>query len=366
MFVLMAGRQAGGPETYEIELIRALSHVDKQNEYIIYCTSAECARAIGVEQQNFTFRILRPASRLMSVPFTLPALMMKDGVDFFHSTFTPPPFFPGKSLVFTMHGMVNFFHPEFYARPVLWRLNPLMQIGMYCSERVLCVSRQVWNQAHEMFKIPEDRLHLSYHGVSPAFRLQDPCQARERVREKYGIDRPYFLFAGKIQRCKNIERLIQAFALFRQEQKVDMQLVLAGRNTSPNIEVEQLVAQQGLNGHVVRTGYLSHDELPELYSGAAALTFPSLFESFGMPIIEAMASGIPVLTSPVASIPEVAGGAALMVDPYSVEAIAEGMGELVRDSPERARLVKDGLSRAKEFTWERCALSTLEAYNQMR
>ena len=364
MFVLMAGRQAGGPETYEVELIRALAAIDRRNEYVVYCTTSAAIPAIGVKQDNVSYRVLGPGPRVLSVAAQLPVQLVRDGIDFFHSTFTPPPFFT-TPLVFTMHCFSNFAHPEYYPRLVAWRLNSLMRIGLRKAASVLCVSASVRDAVQQAFGIPPERLAVSYNGVGSQFVHTPATEARRTVAERFGIDYPYVLFVGKLQARKNVIRLVRAYDMYRRDTGSDAKLLLAGRRTATSEGIDETIGELGLRDHVVEAGYFKPADLPALYGGARMMVFPSLWEGFGIPVVEAMACGTPVVTSNVTSLPEVAGGAALLVDPESVESIAASMVRLERSGELRDTLVAKGLQRARAFTWQNCAQQTYEAYARL-
>jgi glycosyltransferase involved in cell wall biosynthesis len=360
---LAAGRRAGGPETYEVQVTRALARIDKVNEYFLYCPDQAAAEAIGVQQENFVYRILRPSCRPLSIALTLPAWLKKDGINLFHATYAPPPFLNQK-MVFTMHGMVNFLHPEFFPRVILWRLNPLMKIGLRRASLIFCVSNHVGDQVHQLLGIPRDRLIVSYLGRGPEFTPIPQSQAREWLAKNLNIDFRYFLYVGKSDPVKNLDRLIRAYADYRQQTRCDTRLVLVGSRTAQMSE-GALIRGLGLADWVIQVPYLAHSELPMLYSAAELFLFPSLFESFGLPVVEAMACGTAVLTSNVACLPEITDGAALLVDPTSVSQIAEGIHRL-QSSPElRATLSAKGLERAKAFSWDACARTTLAGYGSL-
>lgn len=359
MLVLAAGRAAGGPETYEVQFIRALARIDRHNEYFIYCPERRAVDAIAVAQDNFVFRVLRPSLRPISLSL-LPIHLKRDRVDVLHATYASPPF-AHRRMVFTMHGLVNFLHPEFFSRTVLWRLNALMRIGLRRSSCIFCVSNHVREQVHEYFSIPLDRLLVTNLGVGEEFGPIPAPEARAQVAEQFGINPPYFLHVGGRSPAKNLERLLRAFALYRQGARADIELVLVGGSGSSKPAAD-LIRKLELTDHVRDLPYLSPSMLPALYSGAEMFLFPSVFESFGLPVLEAMACGTPVLTSSTTCLPEIAGGAAVLVRPDSVDGIAQGISR-VQSSPElRASLIAKGLERAKEFKWENCARLALSAY----
>lgn len=358
--MLAAGRQAGGPETYEVEVLRALARIDSETEYFVYCTEENTPAEIGIGQDNFTFRILRPASRLLSLSLTLPVWLVRDKIDVLHATYTPPPY-STKTLVFTMHGMVNFLHPEFFDRAVVWRLNRLMKIGLKKAARVICVSAHVRDQVHTLMGVPMERLTVAYHGVSSAFSPVPKESARKYVRENLGVDTPYVLYVGKLHPCKNIPRLLESFSRFRADTKAEIKLLLVGKATDDE-EIRRAVDEIERRRDIIWAGHRSHSELPLIYSGAEMFVFPTYFESFGLPVVEAMACGTAVVASNVASVPEITAGAAMLVDPLSVDDIAEKMARLYDSEQTRSELIARGFERAKDFTWESCARQTLETY----
>jgi glycosyltransferase involved in cell wall biosynthesis len=189
--------------------------------------------------------------------------------------------------------------------------------------------------------------------------------ARKRLEATYAIRERYVLFVGQLKtRSKNLLRLLEAFRQFRAEAGEPFRLVMVGRRNRTTVGLDEAVERLALKDHVVELGHVPDADLPLLYSGAEMLAFPSLCEGFGFPVIEAMACGTPVVTSKVSCLPEVAGGAALLVDPYSVEDIAAGMHRVFRDAALREDLCARGFERAKFFSWERTARQTLEAYER--
>jgi glycosyltransferase involved in cell wall biosynthesis len=180
------------------------------------------------------------------------------------------------------------------------------------------------------------------------------------ARERYGIaPAPYLLYVGTVQPRKNLARLIDAFAQVAKESAAPLQLVIAGKQGWLTQAIERRAHEHGIAEQVRFTGYVDDADLPALLSGALAFVFPSLYEGFGMPVLEAMACGAPVLTSTTSSLPEVAGDAALLVDPHDTQAIAQGIARLVDDTALREQVRQQGYEHVAGFTWDRCALETL-------
>lgn len=356
------GTRAGGIETYETHLLRSLAEIDTETDYHLFCLGRNAQERLAIRQPNFRFTELPFNCRPLNVGAVVPALLMRSGSRLLHPTYIPPAFCP-IPFVYTIHSSVTWVHPEFYPRLIRWRLNFLQQKGISGAKLILCVSQHVRNFIEERFRVPPERLAVIYHGVSPSFHQRTPDSIRPAL-DRYGIDYPYLLFVGKLTENKNIERLLQAFRIFRQKTDPSIRLVLAGRRLWSNGEIDRQLNQALRDGEVIEIGHIVHEDLPPLYNGALGLVFPSLYEGFGLPILEAFASGIPVLTSNNSALTEIAHGHTILVDPLSIEDIAQGMVQLVTDSELRQRLVIGGLQRVRQFSWKRTATETLAAYRQ--
>jgi glycosyltransferase involved in cell wall biosynthesis len=364
LIVLAAGRLAGGPETYEVELARALALADPNTTYRVYCTQPEAARTIGVQSANMTFHVLRPRCRWINLLVSLPLALARDRIDLFHATYSPPPL-SLRPYVFTHHDNSPFDHPEYYNRFKLARLRPLIRMGLARACRIICPSEFTRRRTVERFGIAPERISVVPLGVAARYRPVDPATARRLLSERYGVDAPYFFFAGKLQRSKNITRLLEAYACVNARLPGKLRLVLAGKRTEANLNLDEKIERLG-GGNVRELGHIREEDLPALYSAATAFVFPSLSEGFGLPVIEAMACGTPVVTSNICSLPEVAGGDALLVDPCSVESIASAMLKLATDDALAASLSVRGQERAARFTWAETARRTAEIYRQAR
>lgn len=204
--------------------------------------------------------------------------------------------------------------------------------------------------------------HIVLEAADHRFRPISAAESEPTLRQ-YGIERPYILYVGALESRKNLPRLLAAYARLR-EWSERWRLVIVGARKWKSSPIFDTVQQLGLEPHVTFTGYVADEHLPALYSGADLFAFPSLYEGFGLPVLEAMACGTPVVTSNTSSLPEVAGDAAILVDPRDVEQIANAMW-LVLSQPDLAAALREkGLARAAQFTWERTARETIEVYKQ--
>lgn len=230
-------------------------------------------------------------------------------------------------------------------------------------DRVITVSESSRREVAEHYRVPQDRITVVYNGVGEGFR---PGAADASVLEKYGIRRPFLLTVSTLKPKKNVAASVRAFARLRElRPELPHQLVLVGYTAKGYTEVDDAIREHGLEGHVVQTGWTESSEIPTFYAGADLLLFPSLHEGFGLPVVEAMASGCPVVASNVFSIPEVGADAILTVDPHDTEALAREAERALFDADLRAELVASGLARAERFRWRESARRTAAVYRDL-
>lgn len=363
IFLVMTGRQAGGPETYERCLVDSLSRLDTENHYRLFCMDSKAPLLLPPPGPNLQHQVLWPSLRLISTTVSLPFALLHHRIDLLHVPFTPPPY-STKPYVFTHHCFSTFNHPEFYAPGILLRLNALLIKGLKSATRTICVSECTRDLTAERFKLDRSRMHVVYNGVGAQYQPQDTTLARKLVAERYGVHDPFVLYLGKIESRKNIVRLLEAFDAFRRETRDPVKLVLAGRRSPMTQGIDEALDELQLREHVIEMGYVRDDDLPLLYGAAVMFLFPSLWEGFGIPVVEAMACGTPVITSNLSSLPEVAGDAALLIDPYKVDDIAAAMLKLWREPDLCAELRERGIRNARRFDWDKTALETLAVYRE--
>jgi alpha-1,3-rhamnosyl/mannosyltransferase len=256
-------------------------------------------------------------------------------------------------------------HPTFYPPLIRMRLRFLLHRAIPQAARIMCPSQHVLDVTQDRFRLPADRLSIVSPGVDSAFRPMDESEVRAVTEERYGLRYPYFLFSGRWEHRKNIIRTLEAFALFKRTTPSEHKLVLTGDTSWIEEEVAERISRLGIHDSITNLGNTPWTDLPYLYCGATALLYASLWEGFGLPIVESMACGTPVITSNVSAMPETAGGAGLIVDPNSTEEIADAMHRLASDENLRGVLREKGLKRAAFFTWDEAARRTLSLYTDV-
>jgi glycosyltransferase involved in cell wall biosynthesis len=291
--------------------------------------------------------------------------IFRDRLDLFHATHYVLPPLPKTRAVVTIHDIIHLLYPQFLpnrAAHVYARL--MIRHALNRANRIITVSYNSKRDLTDYFGIPAARTEVIYNGVSPAFRPDVPEAERRRVADKLGLSSPYLLFLGGEKPHKNVQNVVRAFAEARRARGLDHTLVLAGPMPKEVGRLEGLIAALDLEKAIRRPGIVEEADLPGLFAGADALLYPTLYEGFGLPVVEAMACGVPVLTSATSALQEIAGGYAYLVDPMDVEAISAGIGVLATDPKVRSDYAELGKKRALDFSWDKAAERTLEVYGE--
>lgn len=354
-----------GIGTYVRNLVHWLAKLDRETEYVLVCRPQDCER---VEQLGPNFRPIpdRSANYSVAEQLTVPFDLARAQPDLFHAPhYVLPALTPCRSIV-TIHDCIHLMFPEYlpgrlahvYAQVSFW-------IAANRSARVLTVSEASKRDILRFFPIPSEKVDVIYNAIDDRFsEPPDPVQL-DRVRERYQLHDRFLLYSGNVKPHKNVERVIDAFARLRSDGAADIKLLITGSEISRYATIRRAVHRYNLHKHVRFLGFLTADTLAALYHLADAFVFPSLYEGFGLPPLEAMACGTPVLTSNVSSLPEVVGDAALLVDPRDPDAIAHGMHQILTDEPTRERLIARGRHRAASFSWETSVQRVLQIYREV-
>ena len=354
-----------GIGTYVRNLLRHLARIDQTTEYVVLCGGTDCQL---VAELGANFRAVPEASPGYSIreQITVPRDLRRERADLFHAPhYVLPPLTRCKSVV-TIHDCIHLRFPQYlpnklgyaYARASLW-------VASHQSSRILTVSEASKRDILNYFNVPPEKIQVIYNGIDERFSESPPEDDVARVRERYQLDHPFILYAGNIKPHKNVDRLIEAYSILRRRGVEHAKLVIAGEEISKYPSLRRLVHRFQLHQHVRFFGFVPEATLAALYRLASVFVFPSLYEGFGLPPLEAMAAGAPVVTSNVSSLPEVVGDAALLIDPMDAGAIAEAMGRVLGDAQLRTDLIARGHARVRMFSWDRSVARIREIYDEV-
>ncbi|MHC4532318.1 MAG: glycosyltransferase family 4 protein [Planctomycetota bacterium] len=356
----------GGPTIVDKRVLEAISRYDRSNSYTVYGVTPESTRELELDNLSNKFRIktLKPSGKWQVMSFGLALELMRHPVDLVHATMFAPLVIPCK-FVFTVTCWSQYLQPEFYPFAKRLRLLFLIDRAIRKASGIFCYTEFLRNMVMERFNIDEERVLLLQPGIGEEMK---PVEYRARLAsflKGFGIEGPYILFIGAMTKRKNVDGLVRAYHILRNETKIEHKLVLLGERIFLSEEIFRTVDELNLRDDIILVPRRPHSELPMFYSGADVFVFPTFSEGFGLPPLEAMACGTPVVASNTTCVPEVVGDAAKLVDPYSPEDIAAGMAEVLANDERRQDMIRAGMSRAAEFTWERAAVQAVSGYEKI-
>lgn len=354
--------KVGGTEVYTRNLVKGFTEVDPSNEYVVFANRESKgvfdSSGPGVEVVDCPVRAESRPRRLLWEQFILPVRARQLGLDVLFSAGMTCPFVSPVKQVLVVHDLQHVNQPQNFA----WYYLPFLKFFIYMSskraERIVTISKHVKRQIEDFYRIPPEKVHVVYNAVdTKRFARKSPEEVRV-VRERYDLPEMFILYAASTLPHKNHPRLLEAFKKVR-EKHPSVKLVLTGARGQGREAVERKITELGLESSVVFLGWLPFEDLPAIYSASEAFVFPSLHEGFGIPLVEAMAAGTPVVCSGIEPLTEVAGDAACFIDPTDARDIASGIMKVLEDRGLREGLVRKGLQRAGKFSWETTARETL-------
>src|SRR4051812_40081467 len=360
-----------GIGTYIRSLVHALGAIDQTNHYTLVTGPAE-ARLLAGLPENFRSAIYKRNDHSPLDHVAFPLYLHALHADLVHIPLNRVPMLMLRPYVVTIHDMANLFFEEEHGdlRMQLRRIR--FRRGLTRANRVIAVSDATRRDVENQMGVSPERVRRVYNVPDPGFQTDSAaCNEDEkgRIMERYQINYPFLLYAGNIRRHKNVPRLVEAFAVVREQLQShpiykDLRLVIIGDTISQYPAVRQTVIKSRVEPVVRFLGFVPFETLRCFYESAAAFVFPSRYEGFGLPPLEAMACGAPVVTSNTSSLPEVVGDAAIQVNPENVFDIARGIRDVLLDENLRRDLIARGRVQASRFSWERTARQVLEIYRE--
>jgi glycosyltransferase involved in cell wall biosynthesis len=354
-----------GIGTYIRNLLIQLGRIDTETDYLLLCRSRDSTIASEIGP-NFRCVTERSTPYSVGEQIHIPMTLRREHADLFHEPhYVLPPLIHCRSVV-TIHDCIHLMFPQYlpnrlayaYARGAIWA-------AARRSDRILTVSETSKSDILRRFNVPADKITVIYNAIDDRLRIPPTEEEVARVRERYQLDDQFVLYVGNIKPHKNLERLIDAFDRLRRSGLDHLKLLILGDEITKYQGLRRAVHQHKLHKHVRFLGFVPIETLAVLYRLASLFVFPSLYEGFGLPPLEAMACGTPVVTSNASSMPEVVGEAAFLVDPYDADSIADGMRQVLTNAGLRATLVERGFERAKMYSWERSVRRIREIYSEV-
>ena len=362
--------KAGGIGRYALNLLKGMTEILPQHpsiELILYPGPATEVPFSLPPRVQISLRTPRVSSSFIRSACLFPVLLPRENLDIFHGLDHRglPLFHKVCPLILSVHDMITWVHPEFFTWKHRWVVHFMLPRMIQQADRIVTISHASREDIAGFFKIDPEKIVVHYLGCEDHFRPAAPA-AIEAIKQKYRLPGDYVLFVGTLEPRKNLILILQALSLLKRRGKWrGLKLAVVGRRGWLYEEIFAKILSWHLEEDVLFLGFVDDRELPTLYSGSLFFIFPSFYEGFGLPVLEAMACGAPVISSNTSSLPEVAGDAAYLVDPRNAEELAWRMETLLESPSEREALRQKGMERAKLFSWSKAAQATLDLYQEM-
>ena len=357
-FMLRNLREPGGIQVYTQNLLEELLAIESVHEFVMLYPDSLLVGHFG-SRPRVREVVVRFPTRIGWDQLAIPWAARRLNLDLIVNPKLSVPILPGRPTVFTLHGAEQFAVPEVF--PALDRFYTRLMMPVFCHRAAAIISTTRMGVEEIVRYVGADRrkIHPVYEAAHARFRLI-PRSELGAIRERYRLPERFILFVGGLNPLKNFSNLLLAYRAI--EREFEHSLVAVGFLRWKFEQDVARIAELGLGSRVIRTGFVSDEDLPAIYNLADALLLPSLYEGFGIPVLEAMACGCPVITSTTGCSPEVAGDAALLVDPRNVDEIAAAIRRVLSDTALRTRLIQAGLARSAQFSWRRAAEESLQVY----
>lgn len=355
------GRKRTGDESYLASLMRGLGRIDPGREYVVLTRDPAAAAAAFPELSGWRFVRVRPKSVWLRYPVGLPLALRRERPDVLHVQYFLPPACPCPSVV-TVHDVSFAVRPEFFTLRDRIFLGTLVPASLRRADCVITDTQYTRRELIRVYGLPQEKIAVIPLAADPRYRPLERERCRRDIAARHGITQPFILYVGTLQPRKNPATLIRAYARMRRRSRLPHKLLIVGKPKYLYDEVFEAIRTSGVEADVLFAGFVRDDDLPTYYNAAELLAFPSHYEGFGLPVVEAMQCGTPVVCSNASCLPEVVGDAAILADPHDADAFADALERVLSDPAAAATLAERGRRRAGEFSWEQTARRTLAVY----
>lgn len=373
--IRLIGKKRTGDEVVFFNLVKNLARIDGENEYCLLtdetdeCKLAEIRQRLEIEnKKNFQIISLGKQNRFGWNFWSLGKYLRENPVDIFETQYITPWFVPKKIKIVTIIHDISFnFYPKYIKLADLLFLKTLIPLSLRRADRIVAVSEFTKKEIEKYYQIPSEKIEVVFNAVSEDFLKQDASRERQdQVKKKYALPEKFLLYMGTLQPRKNLPFLIEAFAKTK-AQNPELKLVIAGNINAHNADprIKEQLEKLSLENDVVFPGFVDEDDKAAIFAAAHAFVFPSLYEGFGIPVLEAMSQAVPVVASEIESLKEIGGDCALFFDINSLDDLSEKLYTVCMDQVVRERLIQAGKERISLFSWEKSAQKTLEIYGKL-
>lgn len=348
-------KEAAGIGQCIINIIENTMELDTENEYFLF-TYDKIKLPFSLKE-NWTIVDYGGANHKQIRYFTaLPQILKKMKIEvFFGTRHYLPPFNHKIRYVALVHDLIPLRMPELFTKGHLQRFAVFTAICKHQADSYIAVSEATKADILHYMKVPEEKIEVIYEGANPNFTPERDEAGIKETMERFGIDEKYLLCLSTVEPRKNMLRTIQAYEQYVLKNELPYKLVIVGGKGWNNGEIYDYVNEHHLDNHVIFTGYVSNDDVKNIYANASVFIYASLYEGFGIPVLEAMQSGVPVITSNVSSMPEVAGDACILINPYEVDEIKDAIVKVLSSPELQEEMRNKGIERSKLFSWRKCS-----------
>lgn len=360
-------KKPAGAGNYIIQLIRALVEIEREYEFIIFAQHSGHPLINLSDHENIAWRLFpdrKPGSRLLWEQVVFPKHVRDAGIDLLHSLHYTQPLNLSCHTAVTFHDMTFFLYPQVHTRIRRMYFPLAIRASAKRADALIAVSESTRQDAIQILDIPPQRITTTQLGHDPAFKPIRDDLIRREVREKYKLPERFILYVGTVEPRKNLPLLIRAYQRLVAAGS-DYELVVVGRHGWMYGEVYNQIEASNLQERIHLAGYVDQADLPVVYNLASLFVYPTLYEGFGLPALEALACGVPVITTDTSSLPEIVAEAGVLIPLDDEQALFEAMKSVLKDRKLRQDMIQKGLIQAKKFTWKRTAQKTLQVYRRV-
>ncbi|MDI6617126.1 MAG: glycosyltransferase family 1 protein [Clostridiales bacterium] len=369
MLISLDGRGASwyagtGIGTYTRQILKNLLTIDGSNNYYIFWSGSEYS---PFKRDNAKISLSSKKHHRFWEQYYIPQVLKSKNVDIYHVPQNGMGLPQSKYCLYiaTIHDLIPYIMPETVGRSYLTKFLSQMPQVISNIDMIITVSEWSKKDIMRIFNVPDEKIAVTYLAADEMFTPMDKKAASEFIGQKYGINKNMILYIGGFSPRKNVKSILVAFSMIYKNLSKDYCITIIGSSKDDHQFLTKLAQTLNIDDKVFFTGYVPYGDLPYFYNASDLFVYPSLYEGFGLPVLEAMCCGTPTITSNISSIPEVAGDAALLINPFDTEELAKAMEDVLEDNNKKIDLISKGFKQASKFSWEKTAAETLKIYEKL-